>query len=313
MEKQKGGAAMTQVRTDLALEAHELAKSAGSLSGVESTEEVIGHIKLTRVKVLDERGEQAIGKPVGTYVTVEVPGLDDTEGETFLKAVEAVGKELGTVLAGMQGEVLVAGLGNAEMTPDAIGPRSIQNVLVTRHVAGELSKISGLESTRGVAAIAPGVLGQTGVEAGEILKALVLKLKPAAVIVVDALASRRAARLGNTIQIADTGIIPGSGVGNARTAVNKEALGVPVIAVGVPTVVDAATLAVDLIEDAGFHADEIAREKIRRSACPNETPMFVTPRFIDLIVEHAARLTGFAINRALNPSIQYDDMIAMLA
>ncbi|MFT9056398.1 MAG: GPR endopeptidase, partial [Ethanoligenens sp.] len=140
-----------------------------------------------------------------------------------------------------------------------------------------------------------------------------LKLNPAAVIVVDALASRRAARLGNTIQIADTGIIPGSGVGNARFAVNQESLGVPVIALGVPTVVDAATLAVDLIEDAGFHADEAAREKIRHSACPNDTPMFVTPRFIDLIVEHAARLTGFAINRALNPSISYDDMVAMLA
>ncbi|AYF39802.1 GPR endopeptidase [Ethanoligenens harbinense] len=252
---------MTQVRTDLAVEAHEIAKSAGNLSGVESTEETTGHVKLTRVKVLDERGEQAIGKPVGTYVTVEVPGLDDTEGETFLEAVETVGKELAAMLQEMRGEVLVAGLGNAEMTPDAIGPRSVQNVLVTRHVAGELSQISGMEGTRGVAAIAPGVLGQTGVEAGEILKALVMKIRPVAVIAVDALASRRAARLGNTIQIADTGIIPGSGVGNARFAVNKDSLGVPVIALGIPTVVDAATLAVDLIEDAGFHADEGAREK----------------------------------------------------
>ncbi len=304
---------MLKVRTDLALEAHEIAKSAGALNGVESQEEQIKDMRLTRVKVLNAAGERAIGKPIGTYVTLEVPGLDDAEDERFFSAVEAVAKEIGAMLQGIKGEVLVAGLGNAEMTPDAIGPRSIQNVLVTRHVAGELSQISGLEGTRGVAAISPGVLGQTGVEAGEILKALVMKLQPVAVIAVDALASRRAARLGNTIQIADTGITPGSGVGNARFAVSKESLGVPVIALGVPTVVDAATLAVDLIEEAGFHADEPAREKIRRSACPNQTPMFVTPRFIDLIVEHAARLTGFAINRALNPSISFDDMTAMLA
>lgn len=304
---------MTHIRTDLALEAHEIAKGAGALSGVESTEETTGDIRLTRVKVLDKQGEEALGKPVGTYVTVEVPNLDDTEGETFVAAVEAVGKELASMLNGVQGEVLVAGLGNAQMTPDAIGPRSVRSVLVTRHVAGELSHIQGMEGTRAVSAIAPGVLGQTGVEAGEILRALVMKLQPAAVIVVDALASRRAARLGNTIQLSDTGIIPGSGVGNARVAINREALGVPVIAVGVPTVVDAATLAVDLIEDAGFHADEPAREKIRRSVSPDKAPMFVTPRFIDLIVEHAARLTGFAINRALNPSISYDDMTAMLA
>lgn len=305
---------MLKVRTDLAMEAHEAAKGAGALAGVESTEEERENgVRLTRVRVLDARGEQALGKPVGTYVTVEVPALDDTEGETFVAAVEAVGKELAAMLGDTAGEVLVAGLGNAQMTPDAVGPRCVRSVLVTRHVAGELSRIAGLEGTRAVSAIAPGVLGQTGVEAGEILRALVMKLKPAAVVVVDALASRRAARLGNTIQLADTGITPGSGVGNARAAIDSKTLGVPVIAVGVPTVVDAATLAVDLIEEAGFHADEPAREKIRRSASPDEAPMFVTPRFIDLIVEHAARLTGFAINRALNPSISYADMTAMLA
>jgi spore protease len=305
---------MSLIRTDLAVEAWEIAQNAGNIDGVVSEEKSIGSVKVTKVKVLDEVGEKAIGKPIGTYVTVEIPTLGEAEDENFFNGIDAVAHELEELLKTIgEGEVLVAGLGNASMTPDALGPQCIKSVLVTRHIASELSKISGFEKMRSVAAVAPGVLGQTGVEAGEMLKALVQKINPAAVIVVDALASRRTARLGNTVQLADSGIIPGSGVGNARFAVNKETLGVPVISVGVPTVVDAATLAVDLLESAGIATSENEKDKIKASAGPNEIPLFVTPRYIDTIVEHAARLTGFAINRALNPSVSFKDMTALLS
>lgn len=303
---------MSLIRTDLAVEAREIAQGAGTLEGVESQEEKHGEVTLSRVKVLNEKGEKAIGKPVGTYVTVDVPNLGEAEDEIFFSALDAVAGELASMLKPIgDGEVLVAGLGNASMTPDAIGPRCIKNILVTRHVAGELSKISGFENLRRVAAVAPGVLGQTGVEAGEMLKALVAKINPVAVIVVDALASRRASRLGRTVQMADTGIVPGSGVNNARFAVDKNTLGVPVISVGVPTVVDAATIAVDLMSGAGIDTDEQQRDRLR--TCMGNDPMFVTPRFVDTIVEHASRLTGLAINKALNPSISLEDMTALIS
>ena len=302
------------LRTDLALEAHEIAGGAGALEGVTSEESEVGSIKVTKVKVLDERGVQKIGKPVGTYVTVEAPGLDDNQEESFNSALEAIAKELEEMLEPYgNGMVLVAGLGNKEMTPDAIGPGCVENLLVTRHIAGELTKIQGLEGLRAVSAIAPGVLGQTGVEAGEILKALVSKIQPVAVIVVDALASRRVSRLGNTVQISDTGIVPGSGVGNSRFAINKETLDVPVISMGVPTVVDAATFAIDVLDNAGIRTDDGQQEKIRSSIEPGGITMYVTPRFIDLVVQHASRLTGYAINRALHPTVSVEDMARLVS
>jgi spore protease len=304
---------LSLIRTDLALEAHETAARSGEPDGVTREEFTRGGVKVTRVKVLDERGEKAIGKPVGTYVTVETGGLDDVGGESYYEAADAVANEIGAMLKPIgNGLVLVAGLGNAEMTPDALGPRCVTNVLVTRHVAGELSKIKGLESLRAVAAIAPGVLGQTGVETGEIIKALVQRIAPSAVIAIDALASRRASRLGNTVQIADTGISPGSGVGNARFAVNSQSLGVPVISIGVPTVVDAATLAIDVLEEAGINTPPKDEEKIRASVEPGGVSLFVTPRMIDLIVEHAASLTGLAINRALHPGVSNEDLAKLV-
>lgn len=297
------------IRTDLAVEAHEIAKGAGRLKGVTSEESRLGDVTVTRVKVLDHDGEQTIGKPVGTYVTIAAPGLGDAEGEVYESALDLLAHELRTMIEPFgPGLVLVAGLGNAEMTPDALGPRCVQNVLVTRHVAGELNSIEGFEGLRAVAAIAPGVLGQTGVETGEILRAVVQRISPIAVIVVDALASRRAERVGNTVQIADTGIVPGSGVGNSRSAINRETLGVPVISVGVPTVVDAATLAVDLLEGAGIPTQPGEEEKLRASIEPGGISMFVTPRMIDLVVEHVSKMTAQAINRALHPGVSPDDM-----
>lgn len=300
---------MSLIRTDLALEAHETAARNGEPDGVTHEEFSHAGIKVSRVRVLDERGEKAIGKPVGTYVTIETGSLDDVGGDGYYEAAETIASEIGEMLKPIgNGMVLVAGLGNAEMTPDALGPRCISNVLVTRHIAGELTKIKGLESLRAVEAIAPGVLGQTGVETGEIIKALVQRTYPVAVIAIDALASRRASRLGNTVQIADTGISPGSGIGNTRFAVDRRTLGVPVISIGVPTVVDAATLAIDVLEEAGIDTPPDDEEKIRSSIDPGGVSLFVTPRMIDLIVEHAASLTGLAINRALHPGVSIDDI-----
>ncbi|MDR3551675.1 MAG: GPR endopeptidase [Clostridia bacterium] len=300
---------MSLIRTDLALEAQEIAAEAGALEGVTSEQSKLGDVTVTKVKVLDSRGEKALGKPMGSYVTVEAPGLGEAEDESYDRALDILAHELEAMLAPLgDGLVLVAGLGNAAMTPDAFGPRCVKSVLVTRHIAGELTKITGLEGLRAVAAIAPGVLGQTGVETGEIIKSLVENIRPAAVIVIDALASRRATRLGNTIQLADTGIIPGSGIGNSRFAINRESLGVPVISVGVPTVVDAATLTVDVLQNAGMPPKPEQEEKIRAAIEPGGISMFVTPRLIDLIVEHAARLTGLAINKALHPGVSVEDM-----
>lgn len=300
---------MSLIRTDLALEAHETAARSGKLDGVTNEEYTKNGIKVTRVHVLDERGEKAIGKPVGTYVTIETGKLDDVGGESYYESAETVAEEIGSMLKPVgDGLVLVAGLGNAEMTPDALGPRCVSSVLVTRHIAGELSSIKGFENMRPVAAIAPGVLGQTGVETGEIIKALVDRIHPVAVIAIDALASRRAARLGNTVQISDTGIAPGSGVGNTRFSVGSKTLGVPVISIGVPTVVDAATLAIDVLEEAGIATPPQEEEKIRASIEPGGVSLFVTPRMIDLIVEHAASLTSLAINRALHPGVSVEDL-----
>lgn len=300
---------MSLIRTDLALEAHETASRSGEPDGVTHDEFVSSGVKVTRVRVLNQRGEKAIGKPVGTYVTIETGKLDDVGGDEYYEASKVIACEIAAMLkpAG-DGLVLVAGLGNAEMTPDALGPRCVSKVLVTRHIAGELTRIKGLESMRAVAALAPGVLGQTGVETGEIIKAVVDRVHPVAVIAIDALASRRASRLGNTVQIADTGIAPGSGVGNTRFSVNKETLGIPVISLGVPTVVDAATLAIDVLSEAGIETPPENEEKIRSSIEPGGVSLFVTPRMIDLIVEHAASLTGLAINRALHPGVSVEDI-----
>lgn len=305
---------MAIIRTDLALEAQEIAASAGVLEGVKSEQSKLGNVTVTKVRVLDERGEKALGKPVGSYVTVEAPGLGEAEDDAYEGALDIVAHELQEILRPCgDGLVLVAGLGNATMTPDALGPRCIKSVLVTRHIAGELTKITGLEGLRAVAAIAPGVLGQTGMETGEIIRSVVQSIRPAAVIVIDALASRRAARLGNTIQISDTGIIPGSGIGNSRFAINRESLGVPVIAVGVPTVVDAATLTMDVLESAGLPAEQGEEEKIRSAIEPGGISMFVTPRMVDLIIEHTARLTGLAINKALHPTVELEDIVRLVS
>ena len=241
------------------------------------------------MEILDPRGAEALGKPVGTYLTLDLTAYWQREEGFFPRAVEGLGQLLRDLLP-EEGSVLVVGLGNAAMTADAVGPETLRNLLVTRHLMASLPRqFSGF---RQVSAFAAGVLGDTGVESAEAVSALVRELRPDCVIAVDALAARKPGRVCTTVQLSDTGIAPGSGVGNHRAALTKESLGVPVYALGVPTVVDAWTLAADLLESAGVPDWQgLLKEKQRG--------MTVTPRDIDRQVRELGRVLGYALTWAL--------------
>ena len=281
-------------RTDLALEARELwqesAEKTTRLSGVKATKQRSEGYPVTRVDILDERGEKALGKPRGTYRTIDLTAFWQRKSDFFERAVRAVGGQLKELLPG-EGTVLVIGLGNGAMTPDAVGPLAADSVLVTRHLIAAMPRhFSGF---RPVAVFRTGVLGTTGVESAEAVRGLVAQVEPSLVIAVDALASRRVGRVCTTVQLSDTGIIPGSGVGNHRSALNQETLGVPVFAIGVPTVVDSATLAADLLEESGIRDyDGEALQKSRQN-------LMVTPRDIDQQVRDLSKVVGYGINWAL--------------
>lgn len=283
-------------RTDLALERHEIIK--GKMpEGVSSSEYKKECVSFTKISITDESGAEALGKPVGTYITAEIPSLVKSAA-CDEAIIESVGEELRQLLPD-DGTVLVVGLGNTDITPDAIGPRSVDNILATRHIGKELSDSIGLGDLRPVAVFVPGVLGKTGVETAESVSGLVRTVNPSSVIVIDALAARRLRRLGNTVQMSDAGIVPGSGVGNSRAAINKESTGVPVISVGIPTVVDAQTLVSDLTDN----EKEISREENKS--------MIITPREIDLVVERASKIIGLAVNKALQPHLSVDEMLML--
>lgn len=294
-------------RTDLALEARELwqesAGTATKLAGVKAAEKKVQGYPVTRIDILDRRGEAALGKPVGSYRTLDLSAFWQRSEGFFDRAVRAVGQQLRELIP-ESGSVLVAGLGNAAMTPDAVGPLAADSVLITRHLIAAMPRqFSGF---RPVAVLRTGVLGATGVESAEAVRGLAAQIHPALIIAVDALASRRMGRLCNTIQFSDTGIIPGSGVGNHRAALNRETLGVPVIAVGVPTVVDAATLAADLLEESGL--PDIRPEQLQSS--PGS--LMVTPRDIDQQVRDLGKVIGYGINWALQ-DLEIEEINALLS
>ena len=294
-------------RTDLALEAREIwqesAEKTTRLAGVKATKQRQEGYPVTRVDILDGRGEAALGKPQGSYLTIDLTTFWQRKADFFERAVRAVGSQLKTLLP-PEGPALVIGLGNDAMTPDAVGPLAVDSVLVTRHLIAAMPKhFSGF---RPVAVQRTGVLGTTGVESAEAVRGLVAEVQPALVIAVDALASRRVGRVCATVQLSDTGIIPGSGVGNHRSALNRETLGVPVFAVGIPTVVDAATLAADLMEEAGI--TDIDEEKLRTG----QQNLMVTPRDIDQQVRDLAMVVGYGINWALQ-DLEIEEMNALLS
>ncbi|MDR2647893.1 MAG: GPR endopeptidase [Oscillospiraceae bacterium] len=288
-------------RTDLAVECTE--NTAGAKNGLRWTEDFDGDVKIIRVFVENEDGARAIGKPIGQYITIEVPPFGDNADVPGI-GMERVATELRALLPPI-GAILVVGLGNRDITPDALGPKTVSQVMATRHISGELARSAGMGDLRQVVCLQPGVLGRTGMESSELIGAAVGKLDPAAVVTVDALASRRLSRLGCTVQIADSGIVPGSGVGNARAEINAACMGVPVFSIGVPTVVDAATLAADLTN--GANRPLCLREEID----PAVAQMMVTPREVDLLIERAARMLAMAINRALQPHLEVDDFLMM--
>ena len=285
-----------ELRTDLALELREIH---GECSGVKNEEYSDKNVTVSRITVENDEGARHLGKPKGRYVTVEFPTLTE---HTFLpdERYEAISTELAAMLP-ENGTVLVAGLGNRAITPDALGPRTAAQVAATRHIVGELQRTAGFTALRSCAVIAPGVLGQTGVEAAELLKAVCSEIKPAAVIVIDAMASRSLSRLGCTVQISDTGISPGAGVGNNRPSISRAELGVSVISIGVPTVVDAATLAYDLTGD-----------RAENYVNPRGAGMIVTPREIDLLTDRASRLLALSINHALHPEIDPIELLSLV-
>ena len=308
---------MYNFRTDLACERRDIYKKVNGLEEVEGieTEQKGDEIKINTVRIINEKGEQAIGKPIGTYVTIDINNFKIADEDKIQKASEAVTEELKKLIdkhSAKVDDILVVGLGNRFVTPDSLGPKVITEIEITRHLLKYAPQY--LEpNTRPVSAVSPGVLGTTGIETFEIVKGIVDNIKPKLLIVIDALASRSIERISSTIQIADTGIVPGSGVENARKTLNKESLGVPVIAVGIPTVVDLSTIideGLDLfitkLQEKAESNDSLNRlkeqdnyEEIKEALTPNDYNMIVTPKEIDDLIEKMKDVIARGINFAV--------------
>ena len=317
-------------RTDFADEARVMQMEDDSpqeLKGVEAEEhEDEQGIRTTVVKITNSEGAEKLGKPCGRYVTVDIAGDVQLNQTLYEAACRVCAKELANLLDSVgDGTVLVVGLGNRNITADAVGPKCVSSVLVTRHLLEYMPE--EIDSRlRSVCAVTPGVLGLTGIETGEIIRALVEKTNPSAVIAIDALCSRRMERISRTIQFADSGITPGAGVGNSRMAINREALGVPVIAIGVPTVIDAATIAGDTIDLLVENLRENAKENlplykmlsviveedkysmIKQILNSDYGDFVVTPKEIDTMVERLAEIIANGINIALHKGITLQDI-----
>lgn len=319
---------MFNVRTDLALETRNMYKSKFNreIDGVIVEEREHDDIKIVNVDIIDENGAKVMGKPIGRYITLDMPEYTHYDGEIKEQVAHALGAILEEIIKlSEEKTALVVGLGNRKVTPDALGPMVVEKLMITRHLKKVMPDVID-DSVRPVCAIAPGVLGITGIETGEIIKALVEKIKPRLVICIDALASRSLDRVAKTIQVSNTGISPGAGVGNNRMQINEETLGVPVIAIGVPTVVDAATIAndaIDLVLDEMIQHAEEGKEfyNMLRSINKNEKSqliknllnpyvgdLMVTPKEVDDVVDSISKIISNGINIALQPNLDVEDI-----
>ncbi|MBQ7625314.1 MAG: GPR endopeptidase [Clostridia bacterium] len=260
--------------------------------GIESELFYEDGIRISRIKVISKEGAEAIGKPQGAYVTLSVGGDLQSDGAAVFALSKKIAENLRPLLP-EEGEILVAGLGNRFITPDSLGPKVIDRIIVTRHLMGE-PYFSGF---RPVCAISAGVLGCTGVETAEIIKGVCSRVRPAAVVAIDSLASLSVDRLCRSFQISDTGIVPGAGAYNARRALDRQTLGVPVVALGVPTVVDAETIVSDALKSAG--ADGHAK------ISPG---LLVTPKDIDALIQKSAKALSYGINMAIQGDISISDI-----
>ncbi|MEE0421535.1 MAG: GPR endopeptidase [Lachnospiraceae bacterium] len=311
------------IRTDLALEAKESYEEDNvEIRGVriDEEEDQENEITTTTVVIETENGAKAMGKPVGTYITMEAPNMSVPDEDYHREISKALAGHLRRLMGEEEQSVLIVGLGNREVTPDALGPNVVNNANITRHVVKEYGKASmGCDRVNLISAIVPGVMAQTGMETLEIIRGVVEETKPDLVIAIDALAARSTRRLNRTIQITDTGINPGSGVGNHRNGINEKMLGIPVIAIGVPTVVDAATIVNDTMEslietmDSTEHIRNLGgalgtlsksekHQMIRELISPHLNTMFVTPKDIDETVKRISYTISEGINIALDLS-----------
>ena len=311
---------MYNFRTDLADERRDLYKKANKIenevNGVEAEEEQItDKIKVTRVRITNEQGEQAIGKKQGNYITIDIQKMNIITEEEAEKASETLANELRKLVENKiqsKEDVLIVGLGNEEVTPDALGPNVVKDIEVTRHIINYLPQYID-ENARPVSAIAPGVLGTTGIETLEVIKGVVDNIKPKLLIVIDALASRSMERISSTIQLSDTGIVPGAGVGNTRKELTQSTLGIPVIAIGIPTVVETAVVvndALDLfIEKLQQEAksndylnklkEEDNYEQIKEALLPKDFNFIVTPKEIDELILNMSEVVARGINMSM--------------
>lgn len=301
-----------EIRTDLALENREIYRSAQKIEdeipGIETEiDDSDSDILITKVKILSDEGANALGKPIGNYITIESQMMNDEVENIDNKIIQKVSEIIKDISHLVKSDtVLVVGLGNGDVTPDALGPKVIENLQITRHLI-EYAPEYVKEGTRAVSAIIPGVLGTTGIETSEIVKGIVDRINPNLVIVIDALASKNMDRIGKTIQISDTGIIPGSGVGNSRFAITKDVLGVPTIVIGVPTVVGVPTIVDEAIKYViDKNEDETKKEELKQTNYMKEIlenkkfDFMVTPKDIDDIISNLSSLVADSINMALN-------------
>ncbi len=306
---------MYQPRTDLALEAHEIAvKNETAIEGITIKEEFVENFKMTRVEITTEKGSKVTGKPCGKYLTLHTGSMCNQTSDNIIRASRALCSLIQELTEGTvktNSPILIAGLGNITISADAIGPKSLEHVIVTRHIKKDAPALFEELGLFDIAALSPGVLSQTGVETTEIIKSLVDKINPSIVIAIDSLASKNLERLATTIQLSNTGISPGSGMGNRRVSLNVDTLGVPVISIGIPTVVDAGTLAFGILEKS-FKDKKVSKE-IEKTLedLTKEMNYFVTPKDTDLIIGHMSKIIGYAINLAFHKNLGYEEMVSL--
>ena len=310
---------MYNFRTDMAVERTDIYKKVNNIqkdiNGIEAENELQKDIEISRVKITNEEGEKALAKPIGNYITLDVKNMKTADDEKIEEIAEAVANELRDVIGKHikdTEDILVVGLGNLEVTPDSLGPKVISHIEITRHILEYMPKLMP-EDTRPVSAISPGVLGTTGIETMEILKGIVENIKPKLLIVIDALAARSIERISSSIQIADTGIVPGAGVDNKRKEISQKTLGIPVIALGIPMVVDLASITNDCINlfienlqqkaMSNEYLNELKEkdnyEEIKEALIPRDYNMIVTPKEIDILIENMSKIVSKGINKAL--------------